>query len=86
MITNIDLAITAYVARSQVALDAARLPNEDRVVLTVEHGPRYARVVRSFENGTSRGAHSYVDLQNGDVLRGHSLKGPSKTVIGTVLG
>lgn len=86
MSTNIDLALDAYVAREQAALDAARLPNEDRVVLTLEEGPRYARIVRSFENGSSKGAHSYVDLDSGNVLRGTSLKGPTKTVIGSVLG
>lgn len=46
--------------------------------LSLEIGKRYARIVKSEANGSSRSAFGFVDLTTGDVLKADGWKGPAK--------
>lgn len=43
---------------------------------TVEHGKKYAKIVSSDSNGSSKSVHSFIDKTNGNVLKANSWKAP----------
>ncbi len=49
-----------------------------RQVITIEPGRKYARIVQSDSNGSSRSVHSFINLQNGDILKAESWKKPAR--------
>ncbi len=50
-------------------------PNNAPTMITIDVGTRYVRVVKNY--GISRSVHSFVDITNGNILKG-SWKAPVK--------
>jgi hypothetical protein len=73
-------ALESFVAKIQLAMDeymTRNCPILPRVVITMERGMRYVRIVKGQEDGSHRSVHSFVDKTNGDILKG-SWKSPVK--------
>lgn len=57
---------------------------EMRQVITIEPGRKYARIVQTDMNGSGRSVHSFINLQNGDILKAESWKKPAKHSRGNI--
>lgn len=47
-------------------------------VMGIDIGKRWARIVRSDKDGTSRSAFGFIDMTNGNVMKSAGWKGPAK--------
>ena len=52
--------------------------------LSVEVGPRYARIAKC-DGGSTRTAYGFVDMSTGDLLKAASFRSPAKGVRGNAL-
>lgn len=84
----VDAAIETFVAGCQAIIDRAQsepgFPEALRRTLTVQRGPRYARVMY-VERGKVASVYAFVDLATGDVLKPASFRAPAKHARGNVL-
>jgi hypothetical protein len=86
MNNDIQAALTKFVDSVQVMRDeymGKNFPSLGRVLITVERGKRYAKLV--CDDGISRCVHCFVDLTNGDILKAASWKAPAKHTRGNIL-
>ncbi len=60
-------------------------PNVDKPFFTVDpKGKKYARVVQNEVHGDSRSVHSFVNMENGDILKAAGWKVPAKNARGNI--
>lgn len=55
---------------------AAHLPNITPPKITIDRGPKYWRIVKNDE--ISRSVHTFVDMENGDILKAKGWKEPER--------
>ncbi len=55
-----------------------------RQTITIEAGRKYARIVKTDANGSSSSVHSFINLQNGDILKAESWKKPARHARGNL--
>jgi hypothetical protein len=77
-IVKFNVALEAFVTAVQNAVDEymKQYTNLPRVMVTMDKGPRYIRIVKN-DGGSSCSVHSFVDRKTGDILKG-SWKAPVK--------
>lgn len=80
-IKDFDAAMTAFVDHCQ-SLQSAPHPSLECPKIEVMKGRKYARLV--CDDGSSRSAFCFVDLQTGDVLMAASWKAPAKHTRGSI--
>ena len=56
---------------------AAHHPKLTPPTITLDRGPKYWRIVKN--EGSSRSVHTFVDMENGDILKAKGWKGPERT-------
>jgi|TARA_R110000851_G_scaffold230898_10_gene383777 hypothetical protein len=54
-----------------------------KVDIGIKIGKKYAKVIKS-ENGKSGSVHSFINLENGDILKAASWAAPAKGVRGNI--
>lgn len=87
MTDAINTAIAAYIAKlteMASAYHAKHLPNVPVPVYSATFGPKRAKIIEEDPRGTSRSAHSFVDLATGDILMAASWSAPAKGKRGSV--
>ena len=82
-------ALTNFIALAQNLVDEHHtrcFPMLPRVVLSMDKGRRYARIMRGEgENGEQgRSVYCFIDLTNGDVLKAATWKAPAKHARGSI--
>ena len=90
MNNDIQAALTKFVDSVQVMKDeymGKNFPSLGRVLITVERGKRYAKLVLADASAPiiSRYVYCFVDLTNGDILKAASWKAPAKRARGNIL-
>lgn len=84
--------IQAFVDDAQAIVDTYRqenFPRLDPVVLSVEMGRKFAKIVRSCRSLKTnelydRSVYCFLDVTNGDVLKAASWKAPAKGARGNI--
>jgi hypothetical protein len=59
-------------------------PTLPRMILDIERGKRFVKVVRSDEGQSGRSVHCFIDIATGDVLKASSWKAPAKGARGSI--
>jgi hypothetical protein len=77
MTDNLDAHVNNFLLAAQERVNATYGSNGAPPTLSVEHGPRYIRVVANKADG-DRSAFCFIDKQTGDVLKTAGWKGPAK--------
>lgn len=61
------------------------LPDNDKPFFTVDpKGKKYARIVQNEIRGDSRSVHSFVNMENGDILKASGWNVPAKHARGNI--
>ena len=79
--------IDSFVKVAQEVVDehaAAHFPNNPRHILTVKRGRKYAKLIRTDEDGSHRSVHCFVNMENGDILKAATWAAPAKHARGNV--
>ncbi len=80
---DLDRYVTAVKAVADKNLEDNGFHEGLRKVITIEPGRKYARIVQSDAAG-GRFVHSFINLQNGDILKAESWKKPAKHSRGNI--
>jgi hypothetical protein len=86
MEASTNAALNDFMTFAQKVVDdymRKSFPRHLRVVLRVEHGRRYVKVIRS-SDGVSRSVYCFVDMTNGDILKHDTWKKPAKHARGNI--
>jgi len=82
-----DIALKVFVEGCQnIHTDymADHFNNLSPDMISVKRGKKYAKIIRTRNDGGSQSVHCFVDMTNGDVLMAASWKAPAKHARGNI--
>ena len=71
---DVQVRLDEYVVMVQEKIDsywkAMDFTFSDPPVVTIDYGKKYARIVKNDDLNGSRSVHTFVNMENGDILKG----------------